>query len=568
MFSGAGYSKGILDWGEKTKNRRSELASLFAQFKKDNPYATANEYTNFLESQIGGDELYLRNAIPSKDILAKMEKENQRRYAYDRSIEDANAMAKNLAIGETLRNSAKSYVLSDATDEDIYDSLTATLSPGDAEDQLRKRALVKSAVGELGTLRNRERGAYGRKMANEIATMIRDSDFDPDDKEAMDNLFADFDPDNKYSSWLSSYKKNITSEIKRKRDREIKEQQMADDNRRMQFLNLVSNNERFARMMTPGTESSVAVENEISEMARMAGFEKNDPIIINAINKVRDNRSFYLEEDTKKLAKQNADTASAEYEKRHEAQKASVKSYSEMLGFNEQQTLMAADVSRRYLIPQDMQPSMLQFIKEKGDQYGARVATAWYESLPEQEKAFVKDSSMFNQIARSEAASSVNQPQTAADFLKYTKQRSESIKQSGSKLVSNLVAPKAVEDAFKSYAGTKKLIHDIEAMDGKLTKLHHAHKKEIDDRLGDQQKWITGRYPAQKADFDEDIAGLENWAREQAAMLIPVLDQAYLVAEKMEAQAKIRNSNSGGTGGGGSTNTGGSPAPGAWPQYK
>ena len=105
--------------GDELRRQRREIADAFQQFKKDNPYASLEEFQDYIDDISGGSN-YLRGGAPSQWVLegiAKTNKENKAREDQKRRIE---AMANKLRISGQVGALADQYILqSDGTQAGI-----------------------------------------------------------------------------------------------------------------------------------------------------------------------------------------------------------------------------------------------------------------------------------------------------------------------------------------------------------------------------------------------------------------------------------------------------------------
>lgn len=96
--------------GDELRRQRREIADAFQQFKKDNPYASLEEFQDYIDDISGGSN-YLRGGAPSQWVLegiAKTNKENKAREDQKRRIE---SMAEKLRISGQVAALADQYIL-------------------------------------------------------------------------------------------------------------------------------------------------------------------------------------------------------------------------------------------------------------------------------------------------------------------------------------------------------------------------------------------------------------------------------------------------------------------------
>ena len=61
--------------GDELRRQRREIADAFQQFKKDNPYASLEEFQDYIDDISGGSN-YLRGGAPSQWVLEGIAKTN------------------------------------------------------------------------------------------------------------------------------------------------------------------------------------------------------------------------------------------------------------------------------------------------------------------------------------------------------------------------------------------------------------------------------------------------------------------------------------------------------------
>ena len=74
----AGFAEGFREQGEKNFRKRQELAQAFEEYKRNNPYATYDEYQAFIDQRVGNGlgSNYLRGGVPGSDVLRTLAQDN------------------------------------------------------------------------------------------------------------------------------------------------------------------------------------------------------------------------------------------------------------------------------------------------------------------------------------------------------------------------------------------------------------------------------------------------------------------------------------------------------------
>jgi hypothetical protein len=71
----AGFGQGFNEQRETNQRKRVEVAKAFEEFKRNNPYATVQDYQQYIDGIAGGSN-YLRGGMPSGEVLESLAKRN------------------------------------------------------------------------------------------------------------------------------------------------------------------------------------------------------------------------------------------------------------------------------------------------------------------------------------------------------------------------------------------------------------------------------------------------------------------------------------------------------------
>lgn len=96
--------------GDELRRQRREIADAFQQFKRDNPYASLEEFQDYIDDISGGSN-YLRGGAPSSWVLEGIAKTNKENKARDDQKKRIEAMANKLRIGGQVSALADQYIL-------------------------------------------------------------------------------------------------------------------------------------------------------------------------------------------------------------------------------------------------------------------------------------------------------------------------------------------------------------------------------------------------------------------------------------------------------------------------
>lgn len=81
MF-GASFGQGMQEQGETMERSRRDLANAFETFKRNNPYATYNDYQSFIDMYAGNNN-YLRGGMPGSDVIQALAQQGAERKQRD-----------------------------------------------------------------------------------------------------------------------------------------------------------------------------------------------------------------------------------------------------------------------------------------------------------------------------------------------------------------------------------------------------------------------------------------------------------------------------------------------------
>lgn len=101
---GASFGQGMLEQGEAMDRSRRELASAFETFKRNNPYATYQDYQAFVDMYAGNNN-YLRGGIPGDEViqaLAAQGAERRQRDLMAENLKEARSRAELMGSLEAL----------------------------------------------------------------------------------------------------------------------------------------------------------------------------------------------------------------------------------------------------------------------------------------------------------------------------------------------------------------------------------------------------------------------------------------------------------------------------------
>lgn len=109
MFTGYAYDA-FRDARGEVRRRRSELAQAFEQYKKNNPYATYEDYQNFIDSQLDFGENYLRGGVASDNLLRRLANENAERQEKDEQMSRMDEAMQKLRLADQFGDSSQRFL--------------------------------------------------------------------------------------------------------------------------------------------------------------------------------------------------------------------------------------------------------------------------------------------------------------------------------------------------------------------------------------------------------------------------------------------------------------------------
>ena len=109
MFTGYAYDA-FRDARGEVRRRRSELAQAFEQYKKNNPYATYEDYQNFIDSQLDFGENYLRGGVASDNLLRRLANENAERQERDEQMTRMDEAMQKLKLADQFGDSSQRFL--------------------------------------------------------------------------------------------------------------------------------------------------------------------------------------------------------------------------------------------------------------------------------------------------------------------------------------------------------------------------------------------------------------------------------------------------------------------------
>ena len=128
MIDLTGFSQGFTQRTDENRRSRQEFAKAFEEFKRNNPYASLEEFQSFIDQSTGGNN-YLSAGAPSGEVLENLAKENAKRKLADvtrQQVADISSRARTL--GEITAIVDKSFLNSNINPNTDYKDLYSTFA--------------------------------------------------------------------------------------------------------------------------------------------------------------------------------------------------------------------------------------------------------------------------------------------------------------------------------------------------------------------------------------------------------------------------------------------------------
>ena len=162
-----GFAVGFSEQNEVNAKRRLDMSEAFQRYKQENPYATAEDYNQWIESQTGGANFWLRGALPEKHAIERMARENQAR----KSQEDLNKrianQASQLQLGQRLNDMVDTMIKSGVDVNKVYPELFRNLG---IENDPEQQRMVQSQGGDLW---HRKRRIIEKESQDKLSRALR-----------------------------------------------------------------------------------------------------------------------------------------------------------------------------------------------------------------------------------------------------------------------------------------------------------------------------------------------------------------------------------------------------------
>jgi hypothetical protein len=128
MIDLTGFSQGFTQRTDENRRSRQEFAKAFEEFKRNNPYASLEEFQSFIDQSTGGNN-YLSAGAPSKAVLEQLANENAKRKLADVTRQQVADLSSRVRTqGELAALVDKSFLNSDINPNTDYKDLYSTFA--------------------------------------------------------------------------------------------------------------------------------------------------------------------------------------------------------------------------------------------------------------------------------------------------------------------------------------------------------------------------------------------------------------------------------------------------------
>ena len=527
-FGTIGLVQGNLEWDRRASKRRADIAKLFEEFKRNNPYATADDYTGYLESLIGPEEYYLRGSMPSGQILQRMEADNMNRKRRDEATANMEMAAKKIAIGNQLKDFAKGRVITDEKDEDIYNAMIDMFQPADAEEREQYREMIKGSVGPLDELRERERESYFLKRQNQMLDMMTKAGPSFDPKQLMGESW---NPD-KYG-WMEKKRGEMQKELdyrwsERERERERKVRMD-----RHQFRNDMLRNPRLNAMLDPTSATFGQAEKHIRGIAsEVYGIDADSDLINDIIAEKQAERGMQMDAAYKEAEKAGV---AAEHKRLSGALKSQQDELAKQFatsGLSDDAKKHVAYGSAKYLIPEHMRREFIEFAGQYGEDLGMDTVDKWVEHLgPRADQLIPAD--QLHETATKRTRRSMTKPTDARGYFSASQSTVDAItreKEAQTATISSAI------DSAKNSAQIEQIALRLQTQEASLDKLVASMARKVQKELADQS-WNKGADLIQMSDANANIIKpLKDFADQHRDALREIKNKLQVRAMEIQSQ--------------------------------
>jgi hypothetical protein len=350
-FLGGGFAQGMMDERERLAGERLRISQAFDQFRRNNPYATLQEFQSFADQVSGGDS-YLRGRFPTEDVMSRMAQDNAQRKALDDAGRQAEVLDRELRVDRSLQDAFRQRVLSSG---DVTRSMEETLAAFGRDPASREvlRSRLTSSVGDpAGFLQRVQFEEAERVMPNVLNALRQGIDITP---------FVQGLPD----SIRTQVQTRARDIVQRERAESGRAAQQADAARRLQFMNMVL--PQVTALMGDANNTETA-QRFISESAAALGLSLSEGDVGRIVGMARAGRDASLTQ-----AYGNAVNAGRELGATRAGEE--ITTYQGVFGRageraftnqNDQRRTVIQDLGTRNFLTPDQQTAAIEWLKQNG----------------------------------------------------------------------------------------------------------------------------------------------------------------------------------------------------------
>jgi hypothetical protein len=269
-FLGGGFAQGMMDERERLSGERLRVARAFDDFKRNNPYATLQEFQSFADQVSGGDS-YLRGRFPTDEVMQRLADDNQRRRALDEADRQAQVLDREVRVDESLQRAFRENVRNSG---DPMRSLEETLNAF-ARDPASREVLRGRMMARIG-----DPSAYVRRIQaddiNEaLPNIVRAVNSGIDISEAVQHL---------PQGVRDQVAQRARQQVERERSESARRTRQEDAQRMVGFETAMI--QRFGPLMLDPNNQDL-VRRQITEAAQTFGVNLDQPGVDRILGAVR-----------------------------------------------------------------------------------------------------------------------------------------------------------------------------------------------------------------------------------------------------------------------------------------
>lgn len=151
MYGGY-FAKGFQERGDQLKSQRMKVAQAFEEFKRNNPYATYEDFRAFSE-QVAGGSPYLKGGFPADEVLKNLAQQNAKQKAIAETERQRKAQMQDLEFRKEIGSLIDDNILDIDDDLQLQDHVLSYFP--EAEDMTKDQ--IRGMIQSYGVPQKRKR---------------------------------------------------------------------------------------------------------------------------------------------------------------------------------------------------------------------------------------------------------------------------------------------------------------------------------------------------------------------------------------------------------------------------